>query len=475
MVHYQRNVRIVTYLLLPVLGFVLGWNLSVKNQHQQLSQVKEIQETPKEDLVTEMPITVATKYKKTNPDKVDMDIFWDTWGAMEANFLYKDKIKAQDLIYGATKGMIDALGDPYTSFLNPKDTDKFEENLSGEFQGIGAEIGIREERLTVISPLKKSPAELAGLRSGDQIYQIDGESTINITLEEAVLKIRGPKGEKVTLTVIREGERKPLDIVVVRDNIVIQAVEWRKEDDLAVIEISSFGNNVVREFSQVVSEIMLESPRGIILDLRNNPGGLLPDSVKVAGDFMPDKVIVKTRGLSYGGSSELRSGREGAFADLPLVVLANEGSASASEIFAGAVQDHHRGVIIGQKTYGKGSVQQVIPMFDGSSLKVTILEWLTPEGRSIHDIGIQPHEEVERTFENIDEGVDPQMERAIQIINNPSEYEAYRTGPTPTVAEIEEIKKEEDIHNLEDLKNGEAALEDEELEKVEEPVEEVTE
>ncbi len=457
MVHYQRNMRFIGYLVLPMLGFLLGWSLSVKNQQEISKQAAQLlTEETKTQEITAQPVTIKPKrFRKTDPSSIDMDIFWEAWGAAEASFLYKDKIKTQDQVYGATKGMVKALGDPYTTFMDPTDNAKFEENMNGEFQGIGAEIGIRDDRLTVVTPLKGTPAELSGLKAGDQIWQIDEESTLGISIEEAVQQIRGPKGEKVTLTVVRKDEKKPIDIIIVRDNIVIQSVEWEMKGDIALITISSFGNNVLRDFSKAVSEIILEEPAGIIIDLRNNPGGLLTDTVKIATEFVPGKSIVKTRGLQFGQSGDYVSGREGAFSDTPLIVLVNGGSASASEIFAGAMQDYRRAVVLGEKTFGKGSVQQVVPLSDGSSIKITIMEWLTPDERSIHDIGIQPHEVIEVTSEQEKEDFDPVMERAIILLNTPEEIQTILQGPIPTVEEATEKAKEEDAIEIESLKEEE--------------------
>ena len=464
MVHQQRNLRLIGYLVLPIIGFLLGWSLSVKNQQGQIASEAEVvqQETKKQE-PSEQPVTLKLqRFKRVDPSSIDMDIFWEAWSAMKGNFLYQEDIETQEQVYGATKGMIKALGDPYTSFMNPEDNKKFEENMNGEFQGIGAEIGIRDDRLTIITPLKGTPAELAGLKAGDQVWQIDEESTLGISIEEAVQKIRGPKGEKVTLTVFREGERKPIDIVIVRDNIVIKSIEWAMEGDIAVITISSFGNSVLKEFKNAVSEIVLQAPTGVIIDLRNNPGGLLTDTVKIATEFLPGKTIVKTRGQRFGRTGDYISGREGAFESLPLVVLVNKGSASASEIFAGAMQDYRRGVVIGEKTYGKGSVQQVIPLSDGSSLKVTIMEWLTPNERLIHDIGIQPHETIEVDIEDEeDEDIDPILDRAIQLVNTESEYKSLLDGPIPTVEDIEAEEKAAEEEKIEELQNGEGEEETE--------------
>ncbi|MCF7812606.1 S41 family peptidase [Candidatus Gracilibacteria bacterium] len=417
MPHYERNIRFVLFLVLPILGFLLGWSLSQKNTEESHTPkaVEVTVQTPSEiekGLIDHNKPTIQIIRRNDKPKDIDLSIFWETWNVLEANFLHKEEFAIQDQVYGAAKGLTQSLDDPYTVFMTPEETKKFEESISGEFEGIGAEIGIQNGQLTIIAPLKGSPAELAGLKPGDVIFKIDGESTHGISIEEAVTRIRGPKGEKVVLTILRETEKNPLEITIVRDNIVLNSVEWEMRDGVAIVTISQFGTELVKEFQDAVSEILLQQPEGIIIDLRNNGGGLLDACVQTASEFLDQKIIVKTNGRKFGNSGEIMSGRDGAFLETPLVVLVNRGSASASEIFAGAMQDHRRGLVIGEKTFGKGSVQNVVPLSDGSSLKVTIAEWLTPEGHSIHEKGIEPTITVEAT----EEETDPALEKALEII-----------------------------------------------------------
>ncbi len=417
MPHYKRNIRFVLFLILPILGFLLGWSLSQKTSSRQFVVEKEEPKKTIENIVGNLNNLEPVR-RKVDQDNVDLSIFWEAWGALESNFLHQEKFNAMTQVYGATKGIVASLKDPYTVFMTPKETAEFEESISGEFEGIGAEIAIKDDNLVIIAPLKGAPAELAGLKAGDIVYKIDGDLTFGITAEEAVTKIRGPKGEKVTLTILREGEKAPLDITIVRDNIFIESVEFEMNEDIAVIIVSQFGSEVVREFREILPQVLLESPNAIILDIRNNGGGLLDASLEIATEFFDQKVIVKTKGRRFGETGDLKSGRNGSFLELPLVVLINEGSASASEIFAGAVQDHKRGVVIGRKTFGKGSVQNVLPLSDGSSLKVTIAEWLSPVGRSIHEKGIEPDIKIEISKEDIENEVDSVMERALELIRN---------------------------------------------------------
>jgi carboxyl-terminal processing protease len=435
MTHYERNIRLIFFLILPILGFLLGWTLNQKSQNP----ITQTEGNININNAVEIPIINASApRKKTKPKDVDLDVFWETWNTLETNFLHPEEIKTKEQIYGATRGMVGSLGDPYTVFMDPKETSDFEESISGEFEGIGAEIAIKDEKLTIVAPLKGSPAELAGIQSGDIILGIDGEPTFGVSIEKAIMKIRGPEGEKVVLSIYREGEKKPMDITIVRDKILLESVEWEMKDDVAFITISQFGTDAATEFQAVVNEILLQNPRGMIIDLRNNGGGLLDVCLKIATEFFDQKIIVKTKGRKFGDSGNIISGRDGAFLEMPVVVLVNRGSASASEIFAGAIQDHKRGLVLGETTFGKGSVQNVMPLEDGSSLKVTIAEWLTPEGRSINKTGIKPCETIEFTTADLEEKRDPVLERALDIVGTDEMEEILNKKDEP-VSETEEI------------------------------------
>ncbi|MCF7905570.1 S41 family peptidase [Candidatus Gracilibacteria bacterium] len=441
MPHYQRNIRLVLFLVLPILGFLLGWSLSQKNSEQGPSVTVKVESPSASETITEPQIKITKRNIK--PRDVDLSLFWETWNAMDESFLHQDKLKVPQQIYGAIKGLISSLEDPYTVFMTPEETRKFEESISGEFEGIGAEIGIRDEQLLIVTPLKGSPAELAGVRAGDRIFKIDAQTTQGISIEKAVTLIRGPKGEKVVLSVLREGEKNPIDITIVRDNIVVKSLEWEMQDDVAIMRVSQFGTDLVAEFQEAVSQILLQNPRGIILDLRNNGGGLLDACVRVASEFLDQQVIVRTKGRKFGESGDIMSGRNGAFINTPVVVLINEGSASASEIFAGAIQDHARGLVLGETSFGKGSVQNVIPLSDGSSLKVTIAEWLTPSGRSINEKGITPDEIITMTPADREEGRDPVLTRALDIVGTDEMKSILMERGAGSPEELEESSSEE--------------------------------
>lgn len=439
MPHYQRNIRFILFLVLPILGFLLGWSLSQKNNDsldQELSRLEGGQETV-ENVNLNAETTRPGVFRKTDPKAVDLSTFWEVWHLAEANFLRTENFDTQSQIYGATKGLVDSLDDPYTVFMTPDEAADFEESMNGEFEGVGAEIDRRDDQIIIISPLKGSPAESAGLESGDIVFKIDDEPTFGISLEEAVTRIRGPKGEKVVLTVIRKDERKPIEIVIVRDSIILPTLEWElNEEGIAVISLYQFGNNAVKDFRAAVEALVLDSPKGVVVDLRNNGGGLLDACIKILSEFISDEVVVRTEGRRFGDTGDLKTGRDGSMLDIPLVVLVNEGSASASEIFAGAVQDHNRGLVLGRKTFGKGSVQNVIPLASGANLKITVSEWLTPLGRSIQKHGIDPHQTIE-IAEDQPEDFDAVLEEALILIGTPEMYELIAAG-VPTLGTSQE-------------------------------------
>ncbi len=419
MPHYKRNLRFLLFLVFPVLAFLLGWSLN-QQQNQRSVLLPEINKLSEVSTAEEIKNLLApiTLRRRSDPKDIDLSRFWEAWNTLESNFLYQDRFKTQDQIYGAIKGLVASLEDPYTVFMTPEETRAFEESMSGEFEGIGAEIAIKNNRLTIITPLRGTPAELAGLQPGDRILKINEESTFEMSIQEAITKIRGPRGEKIVLTVERDSDTQPHEITIVRDTITVNDFSWKMEDGVAILEISQFGTELVSQFSAALPSILLEKPRGIIIDLRNNGGGLLDASIKVLDQFFDEQTLVTTNGRRIGQVEDLQSKRGGAFLETPLIVLVNKGSASASEIFAGAMQDTHRGLILGEQTFGKGSVQNVMPMSGGASLKITIAEWLTPNGRSINEEGITPDIESTRTREQFEKNEDPVMERAFELLES---------------------------------------------------------
>jgi carboxyl-terminal processing protease len=326
-----------------------------------------------------------------------------------------------DILYGAIRGAVRTLDDPHTVFVDPIEARRFEEDLNGSFEGIGATIEKRNDLIMIVAPLPDTPADRAGLRAGDTILAVDGESVQGVDLWEAILKIRGPRGENVTLTILRDSRPAPFEVVIRRDRIDIPTVSTRTitQDDMTIgyIKLYSFNHNVAQPFRQDLRQLMRESPQGVILDLRDNPGGLLHVAVQIASEFIADGLILTERGKDDRRNHPAIEG--GVLAGLdapPVVVLVNRGSASASEIVAGAIQDHQRGVLIGETTFGKGSVQVSRDLRDGSNLRVSIARWFTPQGRQIHGLGLEPDIVVAQTDAEIEAGIDAQLERAVQYL-----------------------------------------------------------
>ena len=353
------------------------------------------------------------------PDNVDFSLFWDSWHLIEKRFVDRENLDRQSMVYGAISGMVKSLEDPYTVFMEPVDSKKFEDDISGSFEGIGAEIGIRKGILTIIAPIKDTPAYKAGLMAGDKVLKIDDTITIDITLDEAVNRIRGEKGTEVVLLIARDDWDEAREIPIVRAKITIPILDYEvKGDNIAYVQIYSFAGNLSDEFVGTVKNILAQQPKGIILDLRNNPGGYLETAVDVASYFLQKGDIVAIEDFGNGEKDNYRSHGYRYLESFPTVVLINRGSASASEILAGALRDNIGTEIVGEKSYGKGSIQQLEKLAGGSSIKVTIAKWLTPSGISIQENGIEPDHVVEITAEDIENLDDPQLEKAIEIINS---------------------------------------------------------
>lgn len=347
--------------------------------------------------------------------RADFGIFWDAWKVVEDKYKL-EPLNYQKMVYGAVAGMVDSLGDPYTVFLDPEESEVFDEDMKGSFSGIGAEIGFRDKLLTVIAPLKDSPAENAGVLAGDKILKVDGTEIIGMSIDKAVTLIRGEKGTKVLLTIAREGLEELKDIEVVRDTIIIKTVEWEiKENNIAYIKISQFKEETTLELDDKINDILVADPKGIIIDLRNNPGGYVGTLKEISGRFLNEGETVFIE--SYGDKRIIHKtiGNK-RFFDIPIAVLINEGSASASEILAGAFRDNMGVKLVGRKTFGKGLVQEVKTLKDGSAVKITVAEWLTPNEININKDGIEPDYDIEMTWEDYENDRDPQLEKALDIL-----------------------------------------------------------
>ncbi|MBZ9571977.1 S41 family peptidase [Patescibacteria group bacterium] len=352
------------------------------------------------------------------PEELDFSLFWEAWEVLEEKFAEPQKFDIQQMIYGAISGMVRSLDDPYTIFLDPEETEKFIEEVKGVFEGIGAEIGIKKGQLLIIAPLKGTPAQKAGLRSGDKILKVEDILTADLTINEAVSLIRGPEGTEVTLTIFREGWEEPKEIKIVRAVIEIPSLKWELiEGDIAHLEIYQFSEKASLDFKKAAIEILDSPAKKIILDLRNNPGGYLEVAQDIAGWFLErgDVVVIEDFGVGKE-KKEYKAGGNSWLLPHPTVILINQGSASGSEILAGALRDNRGIKIIGETSFGKGSIQELEELKGGSSLKITVAKWLTPKGELITDQGLEPDIEVEMTLEDYEEDRDPQLGKAIEVV-----------------------------------------------------------
>jgi len=351
------------------------------------------------------------------------DLIWDVWKTAKNKYV-DQPVSDKDIFYGSLEGIINSLEDPYSNFFNPEDADFFLDTMSGDFEGVGIEITKKNNYLTVISPLPETPAKRAGMKSGDKILAIDDKDTMGMSLDEAAKHIRGPKGEPVTLTVLHKGASSTEDIEIVRDTIEIETVSWEmKTEDIAYINISHFSGDTWQDFKNIAQVVKNSQPKGIILDLRNNPGGYLDTAVDVAGFWLGRKVVTVSKDAK-DLEQEYKCYGNGLFSDIKTVVLVNGGSASASEIVSGAMQDYDQAVVIGTKTFGKGSVQELEEFSNGSAAKITVAHWYTPKGRSIEENGIMPDLEIELKEKDIHEKDedDFQIQKAVETLNNKDQY-----------------------------------------------------
>lgn len=404
----SKKILVATVIISVVLSLAVGFYLG---KYISIPIIKKIVNT-----------TEPTRYKN-----IDFSLFWNVWDKLNQNYVDKSKLDPEKMLYGAIEGMVQSAGDPYTVFFQPTESKKFQEDISGFFGGVGIEIGIRNNVLTVVSPLKDTPASKAGLQAGDKILKIDTKSTAGLAVDEAVNLIRGARGTKVTLTILNN-KNVSRDVTLVRDYIKVPTIDISFIEEngkkIAYLQIYSFNQTVDSEFENAAKEIINQNANGLIVDLRNNPGGLLDSAVNLSGWFLDKNQLVTAEVFGDGTKNDFKSDGNSLLKSIPTVVLINGGSASASEIMAGALHDNRSIKLIGEKTFGKGSVQELEKFSDGSSLKVTIAKWLTPSGISISEKGIEPDIKVEIPQTEIDNGnfilgeqtKDPQLDKAIDFL-----------------------------------------------------------
>ncbi len=390
-------------------------------------------------------VTELSNKEKDKPEKVDFSTFWKVWSLIDEKYVPSGTttVKTEDRVWGAISGLANSLGDPFTTFLPPEENKAFTTEISGKFEGVGMEIAIKEGYLVVVAPLKDTPAYKAGILPGDKILKINDSNTSSLRVDQAVKIIRGPKGTTVTLLVERTGKKSPIEVKIIRDTIQIPTIDTElksisspnlntgsstdntvgkdetvSKKDVFIIKLYNFSEPSTYLFQNALREFILSGSDKLVLDLRGNPGGYLGASIEIASWFLPiGKVVVRE---DFGGNQDEivhRSRGYNVFSNLKMVVLVNKGSASASEILAGALQEHGIAKLVGTDTFGKGSVQELVKITPETSFKVTIAKWLTPLGKSISDGGLKPDYFVDKTEKDMENDKDPQLDKAIEILN----------------------------------------------------------
>ncbi len=398
--------------LLVFIALLLGVQLGMRFEQRQLdSRIWELED--------QFSGGTGSGTTITDPEEqVDPALLWTVWRLMLKHYINPSDLQVQPMLYGAVRGMVEAVGDPYSVFMTPVENEDFRESLNGKLEGIGAELTLRDGQIIVVAPLKGSPAQKAGLMPEDVIISVDGNELKNPTLQDTVKLIRGPKGSQVKLGVLREGEQKVLEFTITRDNITVPSTEFEVKEtasgSIGYISVNQFAENTNQEVQKALESVEEEPDLvGLIIDLRFNGGGYLERAVDLASMFLKQGKVVTVARRGTEPESHYVYGRP-IDTDTPLVVLINEGSASASEILAGALQDHKRATIIGKTSFGKGTVQEIFELPGGSSLRVTVAKWLTPNGIDLGKAGVVPDVVVERTLEDFDANEDPQLDAAIE-------------------------------------------------------------
>ena len=403
--HRVLEVIIVVALGIALLGsgFWLGWAAGVRH--------------PKSIVITQA--TNIAPPQNASSSLADFGPFWEAWEDINSLYLRNPSVSSTAKVYGAINGMVQALGDPYTEFFSPADNKQFQEDIAGNFGGIGAELGTNtKNEIAVIAPLKGTPADTAGLKAQDIVVGINGSSTDAMTVDQAVNIIRGPVGTKVTLTIMRSGWDKPQDFTITRATIQVPIVDFEMKGNIAHISLHQFDETADQLFYNALVKALNDNAKGIVLDLRDDPGGYLSTAVDLAGYFLkPGSLVVSEVGRSVGTTTYNAAGN-GALDNFPVVVLVDGGSASASEILAGALHDDRGIKLIGEKTFGKGTVQEVQNLSDGSSLKITVAHWVLPSGKIIDHEGIEPDYEVAFPTSSTATSQDPQLDKALQVLQS---------------------------------------------------------
>ncbi|KKP69842.1 hypothetical protein A2X44_05245 [candidate division CPR3 bacterium GWF2_35_18] len=398
-----RTIKVIIYIISAIAFFVGGFFVGnfQKNYYINLSGNK---------------ITIENKSQANQ--NVDFSIFWKVWDEVSNKYLYQEDVDPQKMVYGAIKGMVASLDDPYSIFLDPEEFAQLKESMASTYEGIGIEMGFKDNQIVVITPFEGSPAIKSGIKAGDYILKINDEITTNMSLSESASKIRGENKTKVKLTLQHQGESDPYEVEIVRSVITYDTVTIKFiDDDIAYVRILQFGDDTNAQWDDAISEIQSQNPKGVILDLRNNPGGYVSSASYIVGDFVGSKVAVKQKFSDSHVTSQKSINSKQRLKDYKVILLLNEGSASASEILAGALKYYNIVTIVGEKSFGKGIVQDQIPLSSGTGLHVTTSEWLTPGDQNIHKQGIEPDIQIEMTEDDIKKGIDPQLDKAKELVS----------------------------------------------------------
>ncbi len=401
--------KLWTAIALPLLTLLIGWQLGVGYVTQRHSSQQAINPSFQESGSGQVVVG--------DPEKqVDVSLLWSVWRVLQERYIDPSKLQTRSMVYGAVAGLVESIGDPYTVFMTPKDAKAFSDMMEGNLEGIGAQLEDKNGHVVIVAPLKGSPAEKAGILPSDIIVRVDGKDVTHDKLDDIVARVRGKQGTKVTLGILREKETKILSITITRDAIHVPSVETKtiksQTGSVAYIALNQFGDSSTEELAKALADVDQKKVKGLVLDLRFNGGGLLEGAVDLVSMFVKEGKVVTVDQRGEKPEEHFVTGRPVA-ADLPLVVLINSGSASASEITAGALQDLHRAKIVGTQSYGKGTVQQLIDLPGGSTLRMTIARWLTPSGHDLGKKGVTPDIIVDRTIEQARAQKDPQLDAAV--------------------------------------------------------------
>jgi carboxyl-terminal processing protease len=397
---------IAVTLLVALLSGIIGWRVGSLSIDYQWKNYR--------------PSVNFSNQAPPSTENIDFKLFWDVWNLVSREYVDKKAIDPKKMYYGAIQGMVAAVGDPYTVFLPPESQKAISEDLGGSFEGVGIELGYNKDKLlSVIAPLPGSPAEKAGVQPGDIIVKINGKEASNTSLPDAVSQIRGPKGTSVSLELFRDGDTKTRTVDLTRDTIVVKSVNYQTKTTasgkkIGYIKLARFGERTDEEWNQAVSDALGAGVQGIILDLRNDPGGYFEDAIYVASEFIEKGNVVQQEN-AQGQKQGFPSRGNGKLTKLPLIVLINKGSASSSEIVAGAIQDYKKGKLLGNQSFGKGTIQESQNLPGGTGIHITTAKWLTPLDRWIHGIGLTPDIKVDA---GDDRSKDPQLDEALKNLDN---------------------------------------------------------